>query len=105
MNLSRFLTIEGETRSIKAWAREPGAAAYHTIWWRLKKGVDPKAAVFAPAHSKAAAGGAADDPLLVYQPRKRRAKTWPSVDTGFRPTVGSFKSVPIEMLDTFRRLA
>lgn len=105
MNLSRFLTIEGDTRSIKAWSREPGAAAYHTIWWRLKKGIEAKAAVFAPAHSKAAIAGAPDDPLPVYRPRKRRARTTPILDTTFRPIVGSFKSVPIEMLDTIRRLA
>lgn len=106
MNLSRFLTIEGRTLSVKAWAKQPGAAAYHTIWWRLKKGVCARDAVFAAVHSKeATAADARGAALPVYQPRPRRAKAQTRVESGFRPTFGSFKSVPIEMLDTFRRLA
>lgn len=105
MNLSKFLTIDGRTLSVKAWARQPGAAAYHTIWWRLKKGIAARDAVFAAVHSKEAIAFPRGNALPVHQPRKRRAKVPPPAATGFRPTFGSFKSVSLEMLDTFRRLA
>lgn len=104
MNLSKFLTIEGRTLSVKAWAREPGAAAYHTIWWRLKKGIVAKDAVFAPACSKEATAATSTRVTLpILQSRNRRAKVPPRAATGFRPTFGSFRSVPLDLLDTFRR--
>lgn len=47
MRPPRLLTIAGETQSVAAWSRVPGAQAYATIIRRLNQHVPDALAVFA----------------------------------------------------------
>lgn len=42
----KYLTINGATRHLTDWSRQPGAAKVSTISERLARGLDPEEAVF-----------------------------------------------------------
>lgn len=42
----RMVTVDGVSRTLSQWARQPGAVSRSQISARLQRGVDPKAAVF-----------------------------------------------------------
>lgn len=84
-----ILTIDGETRPAVAWARI-GGISYNTLFRRIQRGIDPKAAVFAPMHHRDAWVERGD--LPVYKPRRsRRASV--RFDVGQLPRWGSVLSI------------
>jgi len=92
----RTLTINGETRTVAAWARLSGVN-YNTLYYRLKKGVEPATAVFSKRYATELRIEGAD-PLPVFKPRRVR-RTPVRFDVGQLPRWGSVQSL------TFRRAA
>lgn len=71
-----ILTIDGETRPAVAWARI-GGISYNTLFRRIQRGIDPKAAVFAPMHHRDAWVERGDLPVYKSQPRRRKRVVFP----------------------------
>lgn len=93
----RFLTINGVTRSLVGWSKQPGAANKTTISWRLKFfGWPPEKAVFEPSLRPR------KEPESTKEPRQAPA---PRVANPHPPTWGGFASYPIEALPLLRRVA
>lgn len=65
------LTIGGETRSVATWARISGLC-YNTLYYRLRKGVDPATAVFSGRYSTDLKREGGDAALPVYKPKPKR---------------------------------
>jgi len=86
------LTINGETRTIVAWARI-GGLSYNTLFRRVQRGIDPAAAVFAPMHSKEAWKPMDDLPVMrpAKAPKRRREPV--RFDVGPLLRWGSVRSV------------
>lgn len=66
----KTLTINGETRTVAQWARFTGVN-YNTLYYRLRKGVEPATAVFSQKYATELRieGG---NPLPVHKVKKRR---------------------------------
>lgn len=99
----RMLTIKGETQSMAAWSRVPGAAKYNTIADRvLRLHRDHEQAVFGPSLQGKVRRG---------HGRSRGRRTLRAAISGTRtpsphpPTWGGFASYPIEALSILRRVA
>ena len=67
------LTIAGETRTVATWARISGIC-YNTLYYRLRKGILPEAAVFAGRYDARARVEHGGVDLPVYRPRAKRRK-------------------------------
>lgn len=91
------LTIGGETRTVAAWARIAGVN-YNTLYYRLRKGVEPAVAVFSARYSTDLRREGGDPLLPVHKPRVRRRKPV-RFEVGPLPQWGSVQSI------TFRRCA
>ena len=99
-----LVTINGVTRSIRQWSRQPGAAPYIMILHRLKRFWHPEEAVFAPPHSKARHGSIRASHTSFKRPPVQLRPN-PHLPPPFRPCLGSFRSVPLDLLDVVRRSA
>lgn len=96
-----LLTIRGVVRPIKDWAKQPGAAAYECIKYRLAVlKWETERAVFTPSRSKR---------IVPVRPRVRRRPVrllpCPHVANPLRPILGGYRAYPIEFLGSLRRVA
>lgn len=118
-----LLTIRDQTKTLREWALEPGAAKATTIHHRLLSGWTHERAVFDLAVNRGRPPKMG--PKLPPKPRRRlvgvnrpsRAMTeryerpevilapCPRVPNPHPPCLGSFRSFPLEALELLRRCA
>ena len=110
--MTRLLTISGRSLSIADWSRQPGAASYRTIVYRLANGWQSKPAVFDPSARPYKPGPVrlrAGRPSRSNGARLKRAAVRlepnPHQANPFPPCVGGYRSWPIEALAILRRCA
>lgn len=110
--MTRLLTISGRSLSIADWSRQPGAASYRTIVYRLANGWQSKPAVFDPSARPFKPGPVrlrAGRPSRSNGARLKRAAVLlepnPHQANPFPPCVGGFRSWPLYALEILRRCA
>lgn len=95
----KTLTIAGETRTVADWARISGIC-YNTLYYRLRNGTEPSAAVFGALYStemRREYGSSARPGYIKRREKKRAAPV--RFDVGQLPRWGSVLSI------NFRRAA
>ena len=105
MNAPRMLTIRGITMPMCDWARRPGAASYAAICKRVTKyGWSDEDAVFLASQPGKSARA---DRMRGSRIKRETVVLTPAPYTPppFRPTIGRFRSFPMEALEMLRRVA
>ena len=107
-----LLTISGRSLSIADWSRQPGAASYRTIVYRLANGWQSKPAVFDPSARPYKPGPVrlrAGRPSRSNGARLKRAairlEPSPHMPNPNPPCVGGYRAWPLYALAILRRCA